>query len=148
MLQSRCSAHSQGCTAELHVQHGNTAQGQDRTSGLWQTLHHCHIVPLYLTIGVAICVYLQLPSTDVHAFVNHTLIWFCLKLCCTPDFKAFKVFHEQCMQPGLQLLSPTFPYLKANGESQGALFMSKQLEKGICKGMKTYERAKGVRICL
>ena len=104
-----------------------TGQGQDRTSGLLQTLHHCHIVPLYLTIGVAICVYLQLPGTDVHAVVNHTLIWFCLKICCTPDCKAFKIFHEQCMQPGLHLLSLTVPYLKANGESQRALFMNKQL---------------------
>ena len=113
MLQSCCSTDSQGCTAELHVQHGNTAQGQDRTSGLLQTLHYCHIVPLYLTIGVATCVCLQLPSTDVHALKNHTLIWLCLKLFYLPDFKAFKMLLKQCMQSRLQLLSLIFPYLKS-----------------------------------
>ena len=142
-MQSCCSADSQGCTAELHIQHGNTAQGQDRTSGLLQTLHHCHIVPLYLTIGVATCVCPQLPSTDVHAPTNHTLIWLCLKIFYFPDFKAFKILLKQCMQSRLQLLSLTFPYLKSKWRKLGCLAQEQAALKVHLQGCEDLRSGKG-----
>ena len=55
------------------------------------------------------------------------------------------------MQPGLQLLSLTFPYLKANGESQRALFVSKGLKVHLQGYEDLYmngQSFKGVRIYL
>ena len=89
--------------------------------------------------------------SDLSSYNLAKVIWFCLKICCTTDFKAFKVVHKQCMQRGLQLLSLTFPYLKANGESQRALFVSKGLKVHLQGYEDLYmngQSFKGVRIYL